>query len=123
MKKIFIMFIGLVIITGCRGENNKIVDDEVSFELKGNPSTGYEWECTSTNDIVDINYSIKVSGKDLQITGSPVLYRFKLKGKKEGETTIKCIYKRSWEETDDDKTIEYLVKVDSNLDVKLSEIK
>ncbi len=101
-------------LTGCIKQK-----ETYDFEIEGNPSTGFEWTCEEPSGIVEINYTTKATTNE-PVTGAPVIYQYKLTGLKEGESTIKCIYKRSWED-DIMKTKEYHVTVDSNLKVKVSE--
>ena len=113
MKKIFLLIISILPFTGCTKDNNTYL------ELKGNPSTGFEWTCIDENNLVDITYEIKATTKNKTLSGSPVIYKFKLIGKKNGTTTIKCTYKRSWEENAGDEVKEYEVEVDNNLKVMI----
>lgn len=115
MKKIILLIISLLLVNGC----NNITKEKALFELEGNPSTGFEWTCTDESNYIDINYQIESKEKEKTISGAPVIYKFFVQGKKQGTTTIKCIYKRPWEENEIETIKEYQIEVDNNLNVKI----
>lgn len=115
MKKLLIITIILMgfMLTSCN-KNNK----ELKIELDSNPTTGYDWEYTLSNDIVEITKEYESKCKEKNISGCGGQDIFIVKGLKEGETTIKFIYRRSWEElTGEEKIEEVNIIVDKDLNV------
>lgn len=118
-KKItlFIIFLMTIVLCGCDSEKNTIM----TIKLEGNPTTGYEWNCKSSNEDV-INQSENLytpNSNEEGKTGVGGIYTFSFKAIKEGMSTISCNYKRSWEENSDDINVEYDVKIDSNQNIEL----
>lgn len=120
MKKIFVALLCLLGLTGCKD----IKKDSIAFELEGNPSTGFEWTCEYNKEIIELSQTAKKTTKKKNVSGAPVMFQYRIKGLKEGETTIKCTYARSWEEDESLRTIvEYNVKVDKELKYTIEKVK
>lgn len=83
-------------------DNGKLVDltagNTLIIELPGNPTTGYMWETVSVNTSVlkQVESATKFKS-DTNLIGAPgkVTLRFKAAGP--GKTTLKLVYRRSWE--------------------------
>lgn len=74
------------------------VGDTLVHSLEGNPSTGYSWQYeVSDPGKVDISAEMIDENKDMLVVGAPVKMNFTIKGKKNGETIIIFLYKRTWD--------------------------
>ncbi|MGN0145252.1 MAG: protease inhibitor I42 family protein [Clostridium sp.] len=90
------------------------------IELEGNESTGYEWNYDIKDvNIADIVNKTRVPHSD--IPGDSQMNYWKVKGLQEGETEITFKYFRPWEPESVIETKIYTIKVDSNLNVTVSE--
>ncbi len=83
-------------------DNGKLVELTVGntliVELPGNPTTGYMWETGSVNaSVLKQDEGAAKFKPDTTLTGAPgkVILRFKATGP--GKTTLKLVYRRSWE--------------------------
>ncbi len=118
MKKIFCGILVLALVFSLSACSKK-EPENATIEIKGNPTTGYEWTYKAeTNGIVAVSdeYKQDSSGGG---TGAGGTYIFVLSGIKEGETTLTFTYSRSWEPNPDtDATKVYKVTVDKKLNVK-----
>ncbi len=142
MKKvlvIFIIIISLLVFTGCNKKtnssesNNKKGDNiesklkNVSFNLDGNPTTGYEWTCRVDDETIATSSIEYIENKKKDSSDESVgvggKYKVTLFGIGEGSTILNCKYARSWEETEEDIEIKYNVVVDKNLNVSYTEMK
>jgi inhibitor of cysteine peptidase len=84
--------------------------DKFKIEVESNPSTGYKWHLLSFNeDILKLISSVYLSKLTNQI-GSSGIEHFNFEAKKRGSTSIKIVYKRTWEKQPV-KSNEYFVNV------------
>ena len=69
-----------------------------TLELLGNPTTGYAWQCESSDPsvLVPVGSTYTASPSDGRV-GTGGTYRFDFKALKAGDATITCRYYRSWE--------------------------
>lgn len=94
--------------------------DKLEFELDGNPTTGYAWEVKEADptkvEITDEYIEDKV---DENIVGAGGKYRFTVTPKAPGNLTVECVYSRSFEPSENDKTVTYklLVTKDNKITV------
>ncbi len=94
--------------------------DKLEFELDGNPTTGYTWQAKASDpdkaEITDEYIEDKV-GED--IVGAGGKYKFTVTPKACGNLTVECVYSRSFEPSDSDKTVIYklLVTKDNKITV------
>ena len=90
--------------------------------LHGNLSTGYEWQYNIINEDVAEIVDEKIVSDDETGTlcGAGETHTWKVKGLKEGSTEVTFNYLRPWE-SEIDKNVTYIVSVDSNLNVTISE--
>lgn len=107
-KIVYILFI-VIILTGC----SKTKD--YTIELDGNPTTGYEWTCSDSNNLVSINSKYN---NDSSMIGSGGKYVFTITPLKEGNTQIICTYKRNWETSESDEVYTLDIEIDENLNIK-----
>lgn len=90
--------------------------------LHGNLSTGYEWQYDIIHEDVAEIVDEKIVSDDETGTlcGAGETHTWKVKGLKEGSTEVTFNYLRPWE-SEIDKNVTYIVSVDSNLNVTISE--
>lgn len=94
---------GLVLLDDSynNGSMEVSVGATVELTLKANPTTGYEWRITSSGEPV-----LKQEGEpvyrpdsyDPEITGSGGEYTWSFKVAAAGQTKLKLVYNRPWEE-------------------------
>lgn len=77
-------------LTVRRGEKFKI-------ELQSNPSTGYRWHLVFFDKSILKLISSEFEPNTANQIGTAGTQRFNFEATKEGTTSIKLIYKRSWE--------------------------
>ena len=76
-------------------EINVQVGDHFVVELEGNPTTGYDWQLTFDPDKLSLlNQLYKPKGGGIGAGGVQVS---EFKAVETGQTTLRAIYKRSWE--------------------------
>ena len=129
MKKFVILITVAVIATfllaGCVGEIktyidsgqtiNIGVDQEFIIALGANPTTGYDWEVSLDETILElVGKTYKVAEEaEHEIVGAGGVDYFRFKALKAGETEITMVYKRSWEEpTAQDETKVFTVNIE-----------
>jgi len=84
--------------------------EKFTIELQSNPSTGYRWHLLYFNkSILKLIYSEFATQPTNQI-GTAGIQRFNFEATKKGTTSIKLIYKRSWE-SETVKSNEFFVNV------------
>jgi inhibitor of cysteine peptidase len=83
------------------------VDAEVGqtyfVKLEGNPTTGYEWEVAEANPqflqiIGETEFEPNVSESGEDLVGSGGVFTFRIETINEGETSLKLVYRRPFEE-------------------------
>lgn len=127
MKKIFLLCLSLftvILFSSCESTKVENVGADKNQSnvilLKGNPSTGYDWEYSeSKTGIIEISLTQQYLGDD-NIVGAPSLYRYELSAVKDGKLTLTFEYKRSWEKKAIEK-IKYSVEVKDSV-VTISKI-
>jgi len=113
MKKVFLsaaFIVSLMILTACssaavkldeQGNGQSVELDtgqKLTVSLAGNPTTGYSWEVSEIDPAV-----VELVGEpdyktDSKLIGSGGVYTFVFKGVAPGQSSIKLVYHRSWEE-------------------------
>jgi inhibitor of cysteine peptidase len=74
------------------------VGEEFTISLKANPTTGYDWECTSVYEwIQPLDKTYQADNTGLVGSGGTDIFRFKAHG--QGKATLDFVYKRLWETT------------------------
>jgi len=89
------------------------VDDLLTVELEGNPSTGYSWEVMPADNPVleQVGEAAYASSSDL--LGAPEKVTLHFRARTTGEQMLQLIYDRSWEENvPPEKTFEIAVVVE-----------
>ena len=103
----------MFVAAGCA----KKAPQTATVTLPSNPTTGYSWTVTQTNELFDITseYTSEQTGN---IAGAGGYDTFTLTPKTDGETTVEFVYARGWEkEKDPESTATYQVKVDKNMQI------
>lgn len=111
MKKV-LLYLFIILIVGCETKG-----ESFTFSLYGNPTTGYDWNCQVDKDIVIVEK--KYTSDNKEITGQGGIYDITLEPIKKGNAILTCVYKRIWEESEDDETIKYEVNVSKNKKVTI----
>jgi predicted secreted protein len=75
--------------------------EEFEVHLQGNPTTGYGWQVTEIDEqkvqAMAEDYLEDKQG-DQQVVGAGGAYIFRFKALADGQTRIKIVYRRAWEE-------------------------
>ena len=113
MKRFLLLLAALAIglVTGCIGEvatyddPGQAIDTEVNQEfviaLGSNPSTGYSWQASYDETMLELvgGQSIYKPGEETEgMVGAGGVEYFRFKALKTARTEITLVYKRPWEE-------------------------
>ena len=98
-------------------DNNSDISVEIEgtfgISLESNPTTGYEWDAKeydhSVLELVNTGYE-SAENQTPPVVGAGGLQKWTFKGLKDGETTLKLVYLRSWED-EDSAVNEYLLHI------------
>ena len=75
------------------------VNQEFVIALGSNPTTGYDWEVSLDETILElVEKTYKPEKTEQNVVGAGGVDYFRFKALKAGETEITIVYKRSWEE-------------------------
>jgi predicted secreted protein len=88
------------IIMSVRGERHARTvrpGEKFTIELQSNPSTGYRWHLLYFDKSILNLISSELATKPTNQIGTAGIERFNFEATKKGTTSIKLIYKRSWE--------------------------
>ncbi len=106
-------------LTSCA--STRFQSDETTIQMKGNPTTGYNWFYEIGDDsIIAVEESEKYLGDDL-VVGAPSLFTYKIIPLKPGQTTLYFEYKRPWETEDPIETKNYFITVAENGKITIEE--
>ena len=120
VHKLMAVFFAAVLLSGCA--TKAFVSTEKYLEFVGNPTTGYTWILSNSNeDIVFVEEDIKYMGKD-DIVGAPSMFFYKFISQKPGESIVKFEYKRPWEEKEAQNIRTYKVIVKESGKMSLKEL-
>ncbi len=129
MKKFLILITGAVIaislVAGCVGEIKTYIDagqtididvnQEFVIALGANPTTGYDWEVSLDETMLELVEKIYKLAEEAEheIVGAGGVDYFRFKALKAGETEITMVYRRAWEEpTPQDVTKVFTVNIE-----------
>jgi inhibitor of cysteine peptidase len=89
------------------------VDQEFIIALDANPTTGYDWEVSLDETILELVEKTYKLGEKAEegVVGAGGVDYFRFKALKAGETEITMVYKRTWEETGIDQKV-FTVNID-----------
>lgn len=95
----------------------------LEVKLDANPTTGYEWtyQIEGTGAQPDGDEFVPASDGDQAQTGEGGVHTFNFKADGTGEATITFSYARSWEASDDDKTVILHVTADNGTFTQVEE--
>ncbi|ADL49936.1 protease inhibitor I42 family protein [Clostridium cellulovorans] len=98
------------------------VKESTSISLKSNATTGYSWKYTVVqgDSIIQTLKSYRPDDTSGTIDGSGGTDTWTFKGSKEGSTTLRFEYSRSWEESPVD-TREFIITVDGDMNMTVKE--
>ena len=137
-KTLFSVFVLLTVLllTSCSGTakiNTEINDPELGLkawvedgsdlyiEVKGNPTTGYEWKAVLDNeDVVELVVTeYQLDKTEYEMVGVGGVYTFVYHAKSAGSTRVVLSYARSWE-ISAIKTAVFDITVDANNNVSFT---
>ncbi len=112
MKRLLILVavVAICLLTGCVGEiktytdSGQTVDIGVNQEfviaLGSNPTTGYSWQESYDENILELAEKTYKPGEEAKqgLVGAGGVEYFRFKALKTGEAEITLVYKRPWEE-------------------------
>ena len=112
MKKLLILVavVAICLSAGCVGEVKTFTDagqminigvnQEFVIALGSNPTTGYSWQESYDETILELVEKTYKPGKEAKqgLVGAGGIEYFRFKTLKTGETEINLVYKRPWEE-------------------------
>ncbi len=126
MKRLLILVavVAICMFTGCVGEVKTYTDSgqtinigvnqEFVIALGSNPTTGYMWQESYDENILELVEKTYELGKEAKegVVGAGGVEYFRVKALKIGETEITVVYKRPWEEpTPEDVTKVFTVNI------------
>jgi inhibitor of cysteine peptidase len=85
--------------------------EKFTIRLDANPTTGYEWNASVSDDAVVSLEKAEYLPDDSDADGAGGTQLLMYKANKAGAATIDLVYQRSWEPQDDDERIQYTVTV------------
>jgi inhibitor of cysteine peptidase len=69
----------------------------ITVKLPENPTTGYQWNLTTTADLSVMNDTYVASDTTGKMVGSGEIHVWDISAVAQGEQKIAAVYKRSWE--------------------------
>lgn len=115
MKKLLVfvfVIVSLLVLAGCADgktialssvDNGKTIDvvvgEKITVTIGGNPTTGFTWETEQLNIAQLQQLGEPEYTADSSLLGSAGTYVFTFKVVGTGETSLKIIYHRTWEES------------------------
>ncbi|MBQ7159395.1 MAG: protease inhibitor I42 family protein [Treponema sp.] len=119
-RKTFLPLIFLsLLFAGCMSDDFKT--DTTKIELTGNPTTGYTWNYTlSDNTIIQVEEDIQYLGAQ-GLVGAPSRFVYTIKSQKPGTTSLKFEYKRPWETEAPEEVRLYAVTVTTDGKINVEE--
>ncbi|MBQ4313183.1 MAG: protease inhibitor I42 family protein [Clostridia bacterium] len=124
MKKYFIFFLCAALfsstLTGCSASSK--ASHTAVIELSGNPSTGYTWiyEMSEDNIVREVKNEFQMPSPSDRV-GAGGKFVFEFEGISPGEVTLTFSYLRTFEDNPPVKTAKYIISVDNDLNVTLTE--
>ena len=101
--------------------STRFAGDEKTIQLKGNPTTGYNWFYQISDDsIIAVEEYVKYLGDDM-VVGAPSMFTYTITSLKPGQATLHFEYKRPWETVEPAEIKEYIITVAENGKIKIEE--
>ncbi len=111
----------LVLTDSDAGTTNRAnLNQPITVELRGNPSTGYEWSLAATNGQSVVLTAPPSFTPDSGLTGAGGTFSFSLLAQSLGATVLTFDYARSWEPTNPNQTLIFTIEVTSPASPRLS---
>jgi inhibitor of cysteine peptidase len=89
-------------------QNNALVymnkSQVITLKLQENPTTGYQWNLTTTSGLHVLNDTYEPSDTSGKLVGSGGIHQWDISTDTIGEQKIHAVYKRSWEQTTGNET-------------------
>ncbi len=107
----------LLLLAGC---GQSVPPQTVTIKLDANPTTGYSWRVTQSEDLFTVESSFSPEKTDEPAAGSGGTETFVLTPKKAGTCEVTFSYVRPWESTEEpDEQMVYTFKVDRHMQVQM----
>ena len=120
MKKLTILALAAVLIlTACGKEAPAL--QTVSFTLPSNPTTGYSWQATQSEELFAISSTYNEKGHAEGMVGAGGAETFTLTPLKAGKTEVTLTYARPWEDGGQADQVVYVFEIDRNFQVTMLE--
>lgn len=117
--KFLIIICAFALFASCA--STRFASEEKTIQLKGNPTTGYNWFYQISDDsIIAVEEYVKYLGDDM-VVGAPSMFTYTITSLKPGQTTLHFEYKRPWETVEPAETKEYIITVAENGKIKIEE--
>ena len=117
--KFLIIMCAFALFASC--VSTRFTSDEKTIQLKGNPTTGYNWFYQISDDsIIAVEEYVKYLGDDM-VVGAPSMFTYTITSLKPGQATLHFEYKRPWETVEPIETKDYIITVDEKGRIKIEE--
>ena len=101
--------------------STRFASEEKTIQLKGNPTTGYNWFYQISDDsVIAVEEYVKYLGDDM-VVGAPSMFTYTITSLKPGQATLHFEYKRPWETVEPAEIKEYIITVAENGKIKIEE--
>ena len=117
MKKLVLVLAAVLILTACGRESP--APQTVSFSLEANPTTGYSWQVSQSEELFKVESSYTQKHAE-GLVGAGGLETFTLTPLKAGTTELTLTYARPWENGEQADQLVYCFEVDPNLQVTMT---
>ena len=112
----------LLVCIVCLCACGKKKPQSASLTLPSNPTTGYSWTVTQSEELFDISSEF-ISSQDGTaepgLAGVGGVERFVLTPKAAGKTELSFAYERSWENVEPEEALSWELEVDKQMQIKI----
>lgn len=119
MKKVLVLALTVMLMSLTASAAMASTAATVPLKLIANPTTGYDWVCTVSQEgtikLADGEYTLG----DANIVGSAGYYGYTIVGQKEGDGVLTCAYMQNSDAATTVMTVTYTVHVDANLNATI----
>ncbi len=92
----------------------------VTLRFDSNPSTGYSWQVSQSEELFDVESSYEENETDAPLSGAGGTETIVLTPKKAGTCEVTVSYMRPWETTEEpDQQLVYTFKIDRRMQVQM----
>ena len=117
--KFLIIICAFALFASC--VSTRFASDEKTIQLKGNPTTGYNWFYQiSDESVIAVEEYVKYLGDDM-VVGAPSMFTYTITSLKPGQAALRFEYKRPWETVEPAETKYYIITVDEKGKIKIEE--